>query len=67
MLTRLLLAVLNGIVTFIVILIIVAILNMVGLSQIGGVISPFAWVISLLVGILTFLGVVPNYWTGLIK
>ena len=67
MLTRILIALLNGLITFITLLIIVAILNRVGLSDIGGSISPFVWGISVIVGILTFLGAVPNYWNGLIK
>ncbi len=67
MLTRILLACLNGIITYIVLLIIVLILNKVGLADFGAVIAQFAWIIALLVGVLTFLGVIPNYWNNLIK
>lgn len=67
MLTRLLLALLNGVITYIVILIIVAILGMVGLGTIGAIIAPFAWAIAVLVGVLTFLGVIPNYWNSMVK
>lgn len=67
MLSRLLIAVLNGVITFIVLSIIVAVLGMVGAGSIGAVIAPFIWVISVLVGVLTFLGMIPNYWPNLIK
>ena len=67
MLTQFLLAVLNFIITYIVILIIVAILGMVGLGNIGAIIAPFAWAIAILVGVLTFFGVIPNYWNKLIR
>jgi len=67
MLTRLLLAILNGIVTFVVLLIIAAILGMVGIGNVGAIIDRFAWAIAVLVGALTFLGAVPNYWNSIIK
>ena len=67
MLVRLLLALLNGVITYIVILIIVAILGMVGLAAIGAIIAPFAWAIAVLVGVLTFFGVLPYYWNNIIK
>lgn len=67
MLSRILIAVLNGVITFIVLSIIVAVLGMVGAGSIGAVIAPFIWVISVLVGVLTFLGMIPNYWPNLIK
>jgi hypothetical protein len=67
MLTRLLLAILNGVITYIVLLILVVILGMVRLGAIGGVIEPFIWAIAVLVAALTFLGVLPNYWSGLIR
>jgi hypothetical protein len=40
---------------------------MFGLAEIGAIISRFAWAIAVLVGFLTFLGVIPNYWTGIVK
>lgn len=62
MLRRLLLAILNGVITYIVLLIIVVILGMVGLGAIGGIIAQFAVAISLLVAALTFFGMIPSYW-----
>lgn len=67
MLTKFLLAVLNGVITFIVLLIIVAVLNRLGLSDISAPIASYAWIISVLVGLLTFLGVIPNYWNKIVK
>lgn len=67
MLSRLLLALLNGVITYIVLLIIAAILKMIGLVEIGAIISQFAWVVSVLVGALTFFGMIPNYWNGMVK
>ncbi len=67
MLTRILLALLNGIITYIVILIIVAVLGLVGLRAIGAIITPFAWAIAVLVGFLTLFGLIPNYWNNIIK
>lgn len=67
MLTKFLLALLNGVITYVVLLIIAAILGMVGVGSIGAIIDRFAWVIAVLVGVLTFLGAVPNYWNGMIK
>lgn len=62
MLTKLLIAVLNGVVVYIVLLIVIAILGMVNLGNIASAIAPFAVLIAILVGVLTFLGAVPNYW-----
>lgn len=62
MLTRFLIAVLNGIITYIVLLIIIYVLALVSLGAIGAIIAPFVWAIAVLVGILTFLGAIPNYW-----
>lgn len=67
LLTRLLLALLNGVITFVILLIIAVILNRVGLQDIGSIVSQFAWIIAVLVGALTFFGVLPNYWNGLVK
>lgn len=67
MITRLLLALLNAIITYIVLLILVVILGLVGLGAIAAVISPFIWAIALIVGVLTFFGKLPNYWDGLIR
>lgn len=67
MLTKFLLALLNGIITYVVLLIILAILGMVGLGVISAIIAPFAIAIAILVGILTFLGVIPNYWNNIIR
>lgn len=67
MLSRILTAVLNGIITFIILIVIAMILNEVGLSNFGAIIERFAWIIAVLVGALTFLGHVPNYWNGLTK
>ncbi len=67
MLSRLLVAVLNGILTYIVLLIIVAVLGLIGLGAIGAIIAPFVWAIAVIVGVLTFLGYIPNYWEGIIK
>jgi len=65
LLVRFLLALLNGVVTFVVILIIAAILNMVGVAQIGAILDRFAWAIAVLVGALTFFGAIPNYWNNI--
>lgn len=67
MLVRLLLALLNGIITYVVILVIVAILGMASLAAIGAIIAPFAWVIAVLVGVLTFFRVIPLYWDNIVK
>ena len=67
MLVRLLVAILNAIITLVVLEIIVVILGMVGLSAIGAVISVWVLVIAFLVGVLTFFGVIPNYFPNLIK
>lgn len=66
MLKKLLVALFNGIITYIAILIVVAILGLVGLGVIGAIIAPFAWALAVLVGVLTFLGVIPNLWKELV-
>lgn len=67
MLSRIGLALLNGVVTYMVLLIIVAVLGLLGLGTVGAVIAPFAFPIAVLVGLLTFLGVLPYYWNGILK
>jgi uncharacterized membrane protein len=68
MLSRLLIAVLNGIIVFIVLEIIVAILALLPVvAVIGTILSPFIIAIAVIVGVLTFLGAIPNYWVGIIK
>lgn len=66
MLVRILFAILNGIVTWVVLTLIVVLLNMVGVGQLA-TFAPFIMVISVIVAILTFLGAIPSYWNGLIK
>ncbi len=61
-LTRLLKGVLNGIITFIVLSIVVAVLGLVGLGTFGAILAPFIFWIAVLVGVLTFLGAIPDYW-----
>ena len=65
MIKRILLALLNGVIVFIALNIIVVILGSVNLGAIGNVISPFIFGLSLLVGALTFLGVIPDLWKNL--
>jgi fatty acid desaturase len=67
MFVRFLIALLNGIITLVVLGIIVVILGMVGLGAIGAVLSVWILAIALLVGLLTFFGVIPNYFPNLIK
>ena len=67
MLTRFLWALLNGIITYAVLLIIAVILGMVGVGAIGAIVERFAWVIALLVAALTFLGTIPSMWPNMIK
>lgn len=64
MLTKFLLAVLNGVIVFMVLLIIGVILSMVKLEPIGAIISAFAWTLAILVGVLTFLGAIPSLWNN---
>jgi hypothetical protein len=66
MISRILIAILNAIITFVILSIIIALLVMVGFSAIT-VLSPFVVIISVIVGILTFLGAIPNYWTNIFK
>ena len=65
MITRLLIALLNAVVVFIILSVLVAILGLVGLGAVGSVIAPFILPIAVIVGILTFLGYIQNYWTRL--
>lgn len=67
MLARLVSAVLNGIIALIVLGIIVVILGMVGLGAIAAVITPFVFIIAVLIGLLTFFGYIPNYFPNLIR
>jgi hypothetical protein len=67
MLTRLLTAVLNAVVVFILLYILVIVLGLVGLAQIGAIITPFIILIAIIIGLLTFLGKVPNYWKEITK
>lgn len=67
MLSKFLIAVLNGVLTFIVLSVVVAVLGLVGLGMVGAVIAPFIWAIAVIVGVLSFLGAFPNYWNGLLK
>ena len=67
MITIILLALLNGVVTYVLLLVIVAILGLVGLGVIGAIIAQFAWAIAILVGALTFFGVIPNMWNNMVK
>lgn len=66
MIVKILFAILNGIVTWVVLTLIVVLLGMVGVSQLA-VFAPFILAISVIVAILTFLGAIPSYWNGLIK
>lgn len=59
--------VLNGIIVFIVLSILVAILGLVGLGQFGAIVQPFIFWVAVLVGLLTFFGYVPNYFPNYIK
>lgn len=62
MLRKLLSAALNFVITLVSLGIIIVILGMLGLGAIGGEIRPFVVIIALLVGALTFFGMIPNYW-----
>jgi hypothetical protein len=62
LLIRLLIAALNAIITLIVLTVIVVILGMVTLGAIGAVLSVWILPIALIIGVLTFLEVIPNYW-----
>ena len=62
MISKILVGALNGIITFVVLTVIVLLLGMIGVAGIGLVLAPFIVVISVIVGVLTFLGYIPNYW-----
>jgi len=66
MLVKILFAILNGIVTWVVLTLIVVLLGMVGVGQLA-VFAPFIMAIAVIVGILTFLGAIPPMWDNLIK
>jgi Kef-type K+ transport system membrane component KefB len=66
MISRLLVAILNGIITWIVLNLVVALLVMAGLAA-ASIISPFIYIIAVIVAILTFLGTIPNYWNGIVR
>jgi hypothetical protein len=55
MLTRILLAVLYGIVTYVILMILASVLAVAELAR-------FAFAISVIVGILAFLGAIPSRW-----
>ena len=66
MLVKILFAILNGIVAWVVLTLIVVLLGMVGVGQLA-VFAPFIMAIAVIVGILTFLGAIPPMWSNLIK
>jgi uncharacterized membrane protein len=63
MLARIVGAVLSGAAVWFVFLVIGIILGMISLGQIGDLFTKFAWIFGVLVGLATFLGVLPNYWS----
>jgi len=68
MLTRLFKGILNGIIVFIVLTIFVAVVAQLPVvAFVAGVVAPFVIWIAVLVGVLTFLGAIPDYWPNLFK
>lgn len=66
MLVKLLFAILNGIITWVVFTLLVVLLGMVGFGQLA-VFAPFIMLIAVIVAVLTFLGAIAPMWSNLIK